>query len=120
MLDKFRSILNNLRQRGSINLFAVLKMDDLTDKWSIFICAPWIIEENRRQIFSNVVAMLRETMEPTELPTIARVVLANRDDHLIQELLEFRSETHLGGEESIKVNGNMIHDGWILESNKDV
>jgi len=120
MVETFKKILEEIKQKGAVTLFAVLKMDDLTDKWSVFLCAPWISEENRKEIFTDVINLLKKNMTAEELATVARVVISVKDDHLIQELLEFRNDSHIGGESSIKLNGNLIHDGYILESNKEV
>lgn len=119
MLEKFKKILENIKKKGNISLFSVLKMDDLTDKWSVFVCASWIDESNRKEIFSDIIKLIKDNMTTEESTTIARIVIASKDDHLIQELLEFKSGSEIGGEQSVKVNGNLIHSGYILESNKE-
>ncbi len=120
MIEKFRTTLEQIRQNGDIALFAVLKMDDLTDKWSVFFCAPRVTNENRGDIFAEILSSLRFTMTNEELSTIARIVVMATPDHLMDELMQLRTNTHIGGESSVRVNGNMIHDGYILEVNKDL
>lgn len=118
MVDKFKTILDEIKKKGTIDLFAILKMDDLTDKWSIFLCAPWIDENNRKDVFADIIKLLKKNLVKEEISTVARIVISSKDDHLIQELIKFDSGTVLGGESSVKVNGNTIHEAYILESNK--
>ncbi len=118
MVEKFKIILNRLKKQGEIFLFAILKMDELTDKWSVLLSAPWITEENRKDIFVDVRKLIKEIMTDEEAAGIARIVIAMKDEHLVQELLEKKAGDYIGGTESVKVNGNLVHEAYILESNK--
>lgn len=118
MVEKFKTILEALRKKGSIILFAVLKMDDLTDKWSVLICASWITdEESRNNAFNEIRELIKRTMTPEERAAIARIVVASKEEHLIQELLENKPGTYIG--EQLKINGNVIHEAYILESARE-
>ena len=47
MVEKFRQILVKiLNEKGDINLFAILKMDEFTDRWTVLLSAPWIVESS--------------------------------------------------------------------------
>lgn len=119
MLEKFRTILNTITTtRGAVNLFAILKMDEFTDKWSVFVCASWITEANREEVFSFILSQLRTVMTPEELGAIARLVLTDLSDHLTDELLRYREGEHIGGVESVRINGNVVHEAHLLASNR--
>lgn len=118
MVEKFTSILDNFRAKGPITLFAIIKMDDLTDKWSVLICAPWISdEESKDRTFNEIRELIKKTLTPEEASSVARIVIGSRDEHLIQELLEQKPGAYIDG--PLKVNGNLIHEAHILESNKE-
>ncbi len=122
MLNKFKTIFDSIvSERGDVNLFAVLKMDDLTEKWSIFVCAPWANETNREEVFNYILDKIKAGMTREEVGTLARIVITNMEDHLTNELMRYRASERIGGGgESIKINGNMVHDAHIIASNRDL
>ena len=117
MVDKFKTILDNLKKHGDVTLFAVLKMDNLTDKWSVLISATWINEDNRKEIFNEIIELIKNTMSIEEAASVARVIIAPKEDPLVLGLLEYKTVDYIGGDEPIKINGNLVHEAHILESN---
>lgn len=102
-----------------VALFAVLKMDDLVDRWSILVSAYWINDDNRKDIFSDLIATLQQELDAEELSEIARIVFYRPEEHLIQLFLEqFESGQHI--KEDAKVNGNVVHEGYIVALNKEI
>ena len=118
MVDKFKKILEEMKKQGTVTLFAILKMDDLTDKWSVLISAPWISDANRKQVFADIVGLIKKEMLPEEAANIARVLIVPEGNHLVSELLEQKRD-YIGGEGSVKINGNMVHEAYILEPQWD-
>ena len=98
-------------------LFACLKMDEFIDKWSLIISAPWINESNKDAEFEGILNVVKQTLNSEQLSLIARIVLLDKDDHLIQELLKKNSGDEIREE---KVNGNIIHSGFIVEANPNL
>ena len=118
MVANFKKILDILKAGNkSFWLFACLKMDDLVDKWSLIISAPWINEGNENDEYKNILNIIKSNITDEELSSIARIVILQKDDHLIQELLKKPSGTEIKDE---KVNGNIIHYGFVIESNPDL
>lgn len=118
MVNKFSEVLNQLVQRhGDVYVFAVLQMDDLIDKWSIIMSAPWINTSGaHREIFEETRNLLIEKFTDEELSNIARLGLLSVDEHLIQELLKYNKGTEI---KSQKINGNIVHKGFILASDSN-
>jgi len=112
MVEKFQIILNRiLEEKNEVTLFALLKMDEFTDKWSILVCANWL-DENSFSYLSN---LLKSVLNEEESKTIARIGIFSEDDHLIDLLLNYKTGSRI---QEQKVNGNLIHDGYIIYSNR--
>lgn len=120
MVEKFKKILEDFKEKGGVSLFAILKMDDLTDKWSVLVCASWIdSDEKRREAFILIRELIKKYMTNEEASNIARIGVMARDQHIVQELLENKAGEYIGGNGSVKINGNVVHEAYILESNKN-
>ncbi|MEK7663872.1 MAG: hypothetical protein AAB340_00255 [Patescibacteria group bacterium] len=115
MVEKLKKILDILNKNNkAVWLFAFLKIDEFIDKWSLVISAPWVNDSNRNTEFQYMLGIVKENMNPEELSSIGRIVFLSKDDHLIKELLKKKSGDEIKEE---KINGNIIHEGQILESN---
>lgn len=115
MVDKLRLVLSELEaQRGSVSLFAMFKMDDVVDKWTILVGAPWVTNANGQEIFTILKSSITHNCSDEERSTIARIGIYNNNHHLIQELSHFKSNTLI--KEKTQVNGNTIYEGEIIKS----
>lgn len=117
-LENYNKVLSRFTQNHGkpMILFAVLKMDELIDKWSIILSADWINTENNREIFNDLINILQEELNKEQLNEVARIVFYSSDEHLVQLMLkQFREGQHI--EEDAKVNGNVIHEGYIVALN---
>lgn len=121
MVEKFKKILAEIRNtRGEVSIFGILRIDDVTDKWNIIISAPWLenIHTAERddvlQYYKYLVETCKKHLTQEELAQINSLGIFKKDEHLIQELLQFQADSYL---ENIKVNGNFIHEGYLLASN---
>jgi len=115
MVEKFKKILSAIEtERGSVNLLALLKMDEFTDKWSVILSASWAKESNIDD-FKYFLRVVRANLSPQELLTIARVGISSREEHLIDLLLRYSTDAHILNE---KINGNQIHEGFIIKSER--
>lgn len=116
MVDKFKEILTQVEKKhNKVLLFALIKMDELTNKWSVVISASWITSENRKEIFKELVNIMNEKLTPEESITIARIGMFAQNENIVQELLQYKKDTHL--HEKVQINGNIIHEAHILASN---
>jgi hypothetical protein len=118
MVEDLKKILSILKENSKpVWLFASLKMDEFVDKWSLIISAPWINNNNENEEYKNVLDIIKKNLDSEKLSSIARVVFLSKDDHLIQELLKKDKNTEIKNE---KINGNVIHFGFIIESDSDL
>lgn len=115
MVDKFRTILEKIKsEKGNVNIFAILKMDEFTDKWTVLLSAPWITEETLKENFLYLRELLVSTFSFEEMTMIAKIVVSTNDEHIIQELLNFKPESIISSDQQI--NGNLVHEAYILAS----
>lgn len=115
MVEKFITILRDIKAtKGDVCLFALLKMDEFTDKWTVVLSAPWATEGDA-ETFKYVLRKIRDSLAPEEVGTIARISIFAPTDHLITDLTEkYRSGAII---KDTRANGNQIHFGHIIESN---
>lgn len=116
MVDKLKAILAKIhKDNKQVSLFAVLKVDDLTDRWSIIFSAPDLEDKDRRQAaFMYLVELLTTNLDDKDIHTIARVGVFPLSNHLVEDLLKYKSGYEF--KDSTPVNGNTVHEGYILES----
>lgn len=118
MVDKFKKILDEIvTTNGPVSFFAVMKMDDLTDKWTVILSAPWADDAHSQNAFGVVFGLLPKYFSDEERSTIARIGIFNKSEHLISLLLQYKKDSVIENE---KVNGNFVHQAYILESNSTV
>ena len=120
LIERFKNILSALEnKRGKVSFFALLKMDDITDKWTVLLSAPWVNDSDREEIFFELRTLILENIDKSELSLIARFGIFNKREHLIELLLDnFSSGEYISQDH--QVNGNVIHEGYILASNKNL
>jgi hypothetical protein len=118
MVEKFKTILKEIKSsKGEVELFALMRMDELPDKWSIILSAPWA-KEGDLEVFKDILNLIKLNLSQEELSTIARISIFPRTDHFIEELLsKYTSGASISNE---KINGNQIHEGYILDSNPNL
>ena len=116
MVDKFNRILNQIiEEKGNITIFALLKMDEFVDKWTIVFSAPWSTASTTSADFDYIRALVLQELNEEERATIARIGIFQANEQLIQLLLQLKTGTVIS--EDTKLNGNVLHEGYILASN---
>ncbi len=119
MVEKFRNILQRIKnEKGSVTVFAILKMDELTDKWSVVFSASWVTDETSTETFNYLRAILISSLTTDEISSIARLSVFSNGEHLIQLILN--SMNVQNGDvllKDAKLNGYKIHEAHIFESN---
>lgn len=119
MVEKFKIILTKIQaEKGEVYLFALVKMDELVEKWTVFLSASWSSEATKKEDFEYVRDLIRSTLDSEEMSNVARLGILPKDAHLIQLLLKYQSGSEIDGE--TKLNGNVIHQGYILASNPNL
>lgn len=119
MVEVFQKILQQIvTEKGQVRVFAIIKMDELTDRWTIVLSAPWATEKTHEESFNYVFGLIKKSFNPEDLSTIARIGFFSKEEHLIEELLKYQSGTQL--KEDVRLNGNIVHEAYIFASNKEI
>jgi len=107
MVDKLKKILAIVKNdMGSITLFAIMKMDEYTDKWSVILSASWVDKDT----FGYLYKLFNEHLTKEEASSIARIGIFSKESREVQSLLKVNAKYIV----NTKVNGFMIHEGYIL------
>lgn len=116
MVEKFKTILAEFKtQNIQVSLFAVLKMDEFADRWSVIFAAPDLEDDAKQQaMFEKVVNTMLGLLDEKERQEIARVGVFPLNNHLVENLKEYKEGFEF--KEKTPVNGNVIHAGYILEN----
>ena len=116
MVEKFKEILKKIDEaKGKVILFAIIKTDDLSDKWSVIFSADWAKTDKRDEVFNFLEDLFKKTLTQEEHQSIARIGIYMRDDYVVKSLLVFKKDFVI--KEETKVNGFTTHEGYIIESN---
>lgn len=118
MVDKFKELLAKIKSektKNLITLFAITKMDDITDRWTVLLCAPWA---SGKDSFEYVKKLIISQFSPEELSSVARIGIFDKNTSIVQGLLQYKSGSTI--DDGAKINGNVIHSAYILESNPEV
>jgi hypothetical protein len=118
MVEKLQEILAEIkRDKGPVTVFAIIKMDEITDKWSLIFSAPWVTDTNKTETFNYLRNLVIAKLTLDEVASIARLSIFTTGEHLVQLLLKtFKVE---GGNIVLKdstLNGYKIHEANVLES----
>jgi hypothetical protein len=116
MVEEFKKILSIIKKdKRPVALFAVLKMDELTDRWSVIFSAEGLEDESeRKKMFDYLVGLIKKHVNSDQFHYIARVGIFPLQNHLVVDLLKYSSGASING--SVQINGNIVHEGYILES----
>jgi hypothetical protein len=94
-----------------------MKMDELTDKWTIFLSASWSNESTREQDFDLIKRTIKSKFSQEESSTIARIGIFDKNEPSVQAFLTQYKEGAVIKESP--VNGFIVHEGFVLLSKND-
>ncbi len=116
MVDKFKQILEKLKEKGKVSLFVVLRMDDFVDKWSVVICSDWA-KAGDEASFKEIVDIMSSILNTEERQLIARVGIFNKDDYVAKLFLPYKKGSEI--KEKTQINGFVVYEGYVLESSDE-
>jgi hypothetical protein len=76
VLENYKKVLADFLTasgESDVTLFAVLKMDEFLDKWSVITSMSWVNESNRSIVFSRLIDALQRNLSSEELSEVARI-----------------------------------------------
>jgi hypothetical protein len=113
-LDKYTAMADELRGLKEVKFFAAIKMDDITDRWSLvfgLIGAKNL--DKRKKVFDTIRKIIVANLDKEEMQNVARIGLFSTTDHLVKDLKRFPENELIS---KVKANGNFIHEGYVLIS----
>lgn len=114
-LDNLQQVCSGLEaSRGTVNLFALLKMDEITNQWVVVVSASWVDELQFAQYFTEIRDLLIQHVGE-EIHTIARISIFDLSNHF-SELMIKQYKTGDEIKSDAQINGNLVHEGYILKS----
>ena len=114
--DKYSAVASELEKIDDVRFFAVLKMDDITDRWSLLFGVLNVKNlDKRKKIFDKIREIIAKNLSKNELEGIARIGLFPTTDHIVRDLKKFPAGKNIL---QVKANGNFVHEGCILISKK--
>jgi disulfide oxidoreductase YuzD len=118
-IEKLREIKKEIEQsKGTVSLFAILKIDELTDKWTVILSASWVKPSEFKDTFLYLRGLLLARLDQDQRHSIARMGIFEPNNHLVQMLLDkYQGDEYIDSDEA--VNGNLIHEGYILVASKE-
>ena len=119
MVEKLQRILTQIKnEKGTVNLFMIIKMENLTDKWTVYIAAPWITQLNRNEMFTYIRGFLLSNLSNEEQASIGGIGLIENTNHMVDLFTrDIRVTDGFVRLQDTAINGYKIHDAYIFESN---
>lgn len=117
MVDDYKALASELEKNAEILLFALLKMDELTDRWTLILAGNGFDSvDKRREIFNQVFQLVARVLSKEARDEIARVGIFPMDDEIVQDLK--RQEVGNIFKDQ-KANGSFVHYGCVLFSRNE-
>lgn len=120
MVEKFNNILRQIQNdKGIVTLFMILRMEEVTDKWSVILSAPWANDEDKDEIFLYIRTLLINHLDQNELLSIARIGLLKGDDKIVRAVTNNISVQN--GSVQLKntyLDGLKIFDAYVFQSTR--
>ncbi len=113
MVEKLEKVYEKYAaQAADVVVFALFKMDDVVDRWSVIVATQDSKTQDERRVeFDKLADLLKKNLEPSELRDIARVSFLDAKTHLVEELLKYQSGSDLARQQ---INGNYIYEGRVI------
>jgi hypothetical protein len=81
------------RDMGEFELFGVLLREESPEKWDLVVAAPWLDPDNRES-FKLVADALQEILTREEFLEISRIVILEKGNQFLENLLAVVSVEH--------------------------
>jgi hypothetical protein len=87
LAEKLRVLEGDIAaERGSLNLFALLEREDLSDRWDLVISAPWAREDEAT--LKYVADAVKRHLEPAEVTRLSRIVILDADQDPVRAITD--------------------------------
>ncbi len=113
--EKLIAVCNALEQsKGTVYLLAALKMDELTEKWTLVVSSEWVNDAGFDEAFTEVRSKLLESFD-NDISQFVRIGIFNTNEHIVELIMQkYKSGDVI--KEDTQINGNLIHEGYIVKT----
>lgn len=80
------------QEKGSLNLFAILEREDLSDRWDLVVSASWATQDEATLHY--LADAIKRHLSPTEMTLLARVVILNAGEDPVKAITESYDVEH--------------------------
>ena len=111
MVDYSKIVTELEKEKGGLAYFAIVRMDEFVDMWTVMFAADWVNDKNRIDIYNRINNLIDANGKKSDIAKVSRIGIFNSDHYLIKGLLKYSKEPEL---KDIKINGNTIHSGRVF------
>lgn len=72
------------KEKGHLNLFALLEREDLFDRWDLVISAPWA--KHDEPTLRYIVEVVKRHLDPSEMVRLARIVILDASEDPVRAI----------------------------------
>jgi hypothetical protein len=105
------------REKGPLNLFALLEREDLSDRWDLVVSASWAKQD--AETLRYLADAIKRHLSPSQMTMLARVVVLEADENPVLAITETYDVEHgqleLNDPESF---GLPVKHGYIITSRR--
>jgi hypothetical protein len=105
-------------EKGDFELFALFLREDSPGKWDLIVAAPWIVADKREALF-YLSRQVKQKLGPTELPILSRIVILEKGDRILEDLLVFPEHEHSVFEfTNCRFNDLVVKHAFVITSKR--
>lgn len=123
IIEHLKSVIKKLEIEGPLLICAMFLREDSLEKWDIIIAATWLSSVEMKS-YKIVSTELQNTLNPSELVQISRIVILDQDDPVVSFLLDLETIKN-GGYKGLPTEilsdkfGFKIKRAYLLRSQKN-
>lgn len=118
LAEKVRRVEKEIAlEKGSVNLFALLEREDLSDRWDLVLSASWANED--QQTLRYVADAIKHHLAPEDMTRLARIVVLPADEDPVRSINDTYDVEHGRIELSEPARfGLPVKHGYIITSRR--
>ena len=118
LADKLRHVEEEMaREKGPLNLFALLEREDLPDRWDLVVSASWARKD--QATLRYVAEIVKHHLAPDEMILLARIVVLPAAEDPVRSITESYNVEHGQLELSEPARfGLPVKHGYIITSRR--
>lgn len=93
LAEKVRAVEEDIaREKGPLNLLALLEREDLSQRWDFVVSAPWA--KHDEDTLGYLAGVIKRHLEPAEMTLLARIVILDAEEDPVRAITGIYSVEH--------------------------